>query len=197
MTLGYPLAKEVTMANALAAPRRMTADEFLDFSGDPETRYELLDGEIIAMTAPKDAHGSIVGCCWCEIDRRLEGRPPCQGVVEAGIRLDDHNHFQADVAATYAPPTGERWVHEPFLIVEVILESSEDHDLGRKTQRYMTLASVQELWLIDSRERWAQTWRRAGEVWIVSLPLRGSAAFAGEAMGGEIQLDRLYRNTAL
>jgi Uma2 family endonuclease len=185
------------MATALPARARITVDEFLRFDGDPETRYELVDGEIVAMAPPRDAHGTIAGNCWGEIDRRLEDRPPCRAVVEAGIRIDEHSYFQADVAATCAAPRGTHWVEAPFLIVEVVSESSELHDFWHKATRYIALATVQEVWLVDSRERTVQTWRRAGDEWVVSLPFGGSASFPSATLGGEVALDRLYRNTGL
>ena len=127
------------------------------------------------MAPPTDAHGTIVVNVGIEIADRLRSRPPCRAIGEAGIRLDDGNHYKADVAATCAEPRGSLYVEEPFLIVEVISESSERDDFGLKAQRYIQLPSVHEIWLIDSRERWVQVWRRAEDAWIVTLPLRADA----------------------
>lgn len=180
------------------ARRPMTADEFLDWDDGTDTRHELVDGVVVAMAPTTDAHGTIAGNAWGEINSRVEGRPPCRAVTEAGIRLNDGNHYEADVAATCAEPRGERYIEAPFLVVEVLSESTEDRDLGPKTQRYLELPHLREIWLIDSRKRWVQVWRRAGDAWIVGLPMRGSAGFASEALGGEpVALDRLYRNTGL
>lgn len=180
------------------ALRPMTADEFLGWDDGTDTRHELVDGVVVAMAPTTDAHGTIAGNAWGEIDARLENRPPCRAVTEAGILLDDSNHYKADIAATCAEPRGERYVEEPFLVVEVLSESTADHDLGGKTQRYLELPHVREIWLVDSRERWVQVWRRSADAWIVSLPMRGSVGFASEALGGgPVSLDRLYRNTGL
>jgi hypothetical protein len=56
---------------------------------------------------------------------------------------------------------------------------------------------VREIWLVDSRERWVQVWKRTAEAWIVTLPLRGSASFESEALAERIELDALYRNAGL
>ncbi|MEK0081852.1 Uma2 family endonuclease [Benzoatithermus flavus] len=175
----------------------MTVGEFLAWDDGTDTRYELVNGEIVAMAPPSEAHGTIAGNCWGEIDRRLERRPPCRAIVEAGIRLDDYNHYKADVAASGREPEGAPYVEEPFLIVEVLAESTADHDLGGKVRRYIELPSVREIWLVDSRERWMQVWRRDADCWIVTMPLRGAAGFSSEALGDRIELDRLYRNTGL
>jgi Uma2 family endonuclease len=106
----------------MAEPARkpMTADEFLDWDDGTDTRHELVDGLVLAMAPTTDAHGTIAVNAALEINGRLDGRPPCRAIAEAGIRLDDGNHYEADVAATCAEPRGGRYVEEPFLIVEVL-----------------------------------------------------------------------------
>lgn len=179
--------------------RPMTADEFLAWDDGTDTRYELVDGVVVAMAPATNRHGAITGNAWDEVTARLEQRPPYHAIVEAGIRLDDGNHYKADVAATCARPSDDRYVGEPFLVVEILSGSTKDHDLGDKLQRYLELPHLREIWLIDSRRRRVQLWRRADDACcVVSLPMRGSAAFASEALGGEpVALDRLYRNTGL
>jgi Uma2 family endonuclease len=175
----------------------MTADEFLQWDDGTDTRYELVNGQAFAMAPPSDAHGTIVINAGLQIRRLLEDRPPCRAVAEAGIRLNDHNHYRADIAATCAEPAAAPYLEAPFLIVEVLSESTSQHDLGVKVPHYIELPSVREIWLIDSRERWVQIWRRAEETWIVSLLLRGAAEFASDALGERIGLDALYRDTGL
>jgi Uma2 family endonuclease len=176
---------------------KMTADDFLAFEGEGDTRYELVDGVVVAMAPPADHHGTIAGNAWGEINSRLEARPPCRAVVEAGVRLDDHNHYKADVAATCALQERAPYVNEPFLVVEVLSPKTANEDLGVKVPRYKDLPSVREIWVIDSRERWVQVWRRGEGGWPVPLPLRGSATFRSDVLGADIGLDRLYRNSGL
>ena len=61
----------------------MTLAAFLDWDDGTDTRYELLDGRIVAMAPPIEAHGTIVANLVAAIHPRL--RPPCRVVVEAGI----------------------------------------------------------------------------------------------------------------
>ena len=175
----------------------MTADEFMTWDDGTDTRYELVDGEIVAMAPPSEPHGAIAGNAWGQIDSRLRARPPCRAIVEAGIRVDDGNHYKADVAATCTEPRRSPHVDEPFLIVEVLSEGTWREDIGSKLQHYIQLPTVREIWLVDSRARWVQVWQRTENAWIVTLPLRGSADFASEVLGDRVALDELYRNTGL
>lgn len=186
------------MAEAAVAQGPVTVEAFLAFEGESEVAYELVGGEILAMVAPVDAHGTIVGNLALEIGEKLRDRPPCRAVVGGGLAIDAHNWFVADLVVTCAPPEGRREVVEPILIIEVLSEETRDRDLGRKLQRYIELPSVREIWLVDSGRRWVRLWRRAGDAWIVTLPLAGSARFTSEALGGaEVTLDALYRNSGL
>ena len=175
----------------------MTADEFLTFDGEGDTRYQLIDGVPKAMPLGGDAHGTIVGNACGEIHRAVADHPTCRGVAAAGIRVDDRNHYQADAVATCAPPRGGPYVCDPLLIVEVLSPETRDEDLGVKLPRYKGLPSVREVWVIDSRERWVQVWRRSEGGWPAPLLLRGSATFRSDALDDEVELDRLYRNSGL
>jgi Uma2 family endonuclease len=176
----------------------MTVDQFLGWSDGSDTRYELVEGQVVAMAPAADRHGSIAGNIWGEINRGLEGRPPCRGVIEAGVWIDERNYFVPDVAATCAEPSDSVAVVDPFLIVEVVSPSNFGTEMMFKVQAYIKLPSVIEIWAVDSTKRWFQLWRRGGpDSWIVGLPLTGDASFDSPTLADRVSLDRLYRNTGL
>lgn len=183
------------MAGPALRERLWSADEFMRFEGEADTRHELIDGQIVAMAPAADAHGTITGNVWGEITARLDHRPPCRAIVEAGIRLDERNHFKADVAATCTEPKGDLRVEEPVLVVEVLSPTTFRED-AHKVRRYVELPSVQEIWLVDSRERYVQVRHRAADGFVIALPVHGSGTARSDALGDEIALDRL-RNTSL
>lgn len=193
-----------------ASVRRMTVAEILERDDGSDTVYELIDGvpvaryarsgqaAVVAVAPPAPRHGRIAGNVFAEIERRLEARRPCGAVVEGGVSVDDAKYYIADVAATCAPLSNEGFVREPFLVVEIDSASDQGTKAFAKVQDYIALPSVQEIWLVDSRRRWVQQWRRGGEDrWIVTLPLTGRAAFDSPTLQHSIELDRLYQNTGL
>ena len=133
------------------------------------------------------------------IDGRLKDRLPCGSVGEGDVWVNDETCYIPDVVATCVPLSDEGYVADPFLVVEILSNSDRGKRAREKVDGYMTLPSVQEIWLVDSRKRWLQQWRRAGEdSWIVGLPLTGPATFASPTLGGEpVALDELYFNTGL
>jgi Uma2 family endonuclease len=176
------------------ASKLTTVDEFLAWEDGTDTRYELADGVIRAMSPPAGAHGTVVANATALIHGALRDRRPCRPQSEAGIRIADHVWWQADVAVTCAPPAPE--VVEPLLIVEVLSPSTRTHDLDRKLNDYKLLPSVEEIWMVDSERRWVQIWRRDAQRWIVQ-DFVGSATYESSVLRGSVRLDDLYADSGV
>jgi Uma2 family endonuclease len=182
------------------ARTRLTIDDWLAFGDGTDTRYEFVGGELVAMASGSTRHGTIAQNAGGEIERAVGDRPPCRAVQGAGLEVEvdgDRRGYVADVAMTCEPPDDGQLFREPRLLVEILSPSTNGFDKRRKVPDYGRLPTVEEIWLIDSRERAVLVWRRSGETWIGSFPYTGEDAFASQALGVEVALDRLYRNTGL
>lgn len=172
----------------------MTVDEFLAWDDGTETRYELADGVIHAMSPPAGAHRTIVVNSAGVLYSALSGRRPCRGEAEAGLRIDERTMWQADLAVTCGPAAPE--IIDPSLVIEVLSPSTRTHDLGRKLIDYKTLPSVAEIWMVDSERRWVQHWRRDPSGWL-GQDFVGNAAFDSPILDGRVTLDQLYADSGV
>jgi Uma2 family endonuclease len=166
--------------------------EFLEWNDGTDTRYELIDGQVVAMAPPSPRHGALTGQLARLIGNGL--KPPCRVIVEAGIVTPDRpdTYLQADLAVSCRPlDQQERHVAEPLLVVEVVSPSTVRHDRGVKVDRYRELASVQEILLVASEERRVQLWRREGGRWSVEDVI-GDATLRLESQELTIPLADLY-----
>jgi Uma2 family endonuclease len=179
---------------AEAAEKPMTVDEFLRWDDGTDTRYELVDGQIMAMAPPSGQHGTVVANAVTLVNTRLRSRSPCRAQTEAGVRVSEHRWWQADVAVTCRPPEAE--TVDPLLVIEVLSPSTRGRDFADKLPDYKTLPSVLEIWLIDSERRWAQVWWREPEGWHGRDHV-GGGAFRSQVLDGEVMLDELYLNAGL
>lgn len=148
------------------ADLRMSLAAFLDWDDGTDTRYELIDGRVVAMAPPNPRHSAMTGLLARLIGNALT--PPCRVYVEAGIvtpgRAD--TYLQADLAVSCRPLDQQgRDVAEPVLVVEVESPGTVRHDREVKLGRYQELASMQEILLVASAERRVQLWRREGGRW--------------------------------
>ena len=175
-----------------AADLRMSLAEFLDWDDGTDTRYELIDGRVVAMAPPNPRHSAMTGLLARLIGNALT--PPCRVYVEAGIvtptRAD--TYLQADLAVSCRPLDQQsRDVAEPILIVEVESPGTVRHDRGVKVDRYRELPSVQEILLVASAERRVQLWRRERGRWSVEDVI-GDAVVRLESCELDIPLGDLY-----
>jgi Uma2 family endonuclease len=174
------------------ADLRMSLAEFLDWDDGTDTRYELIDGRVVAMAPPSPRHSAITGRLARLIGSALKA--PCEVYVEAGIvtpaRAD--TYLQADLAVSCRPlDQQDRDVAEPVLVVEVESPGTVRHDRGVKVDRYRELPSVREILLVASAERRVQLWCREGGRWSVEDVI-GDALLRLESCALEIPLADLY-----
>ena len=174
------------------ADLRMSLAAFLDWDDGTDTRYELIDGRVVAMAPPNPRHSAMTGRLARLIGNAL--MPPCEVFVEAGIvtptRAD--TYLQADLAVSCRPVgQQDRDVAEPILVVEVESPGTVRHDREVKLGRYQELTSVQEILLVASAERRVQLWRREGERWSAE-DVTGDAVLRLESCNLDIPLADLY-----
>jgi len=179
-----------------AAQLRMTLDQFLAWDDGTDALYELVEGEVVAMAAPRDAHGTIVMNLGLAIAPGL--KQPCRVVGNAGIVLPGRadSYYVADLVVTCDGPANQRpFLPEPRLIVEVLSRSTAAHDRGRKGEDYRQLSSVREILFVSSDERRVLLWRRATGHWIIE-DFIGDALVHLTSVEARIPLSVIYSNVA-
>ncbi|HEU0285388.1 MAG TPA: Uma2 family endonuclease [Sphingomicrobium sp.] len=176
---------------ARSVRRLWSLDEFLGFDNGTDTRYELFEGQIVAMAPASDVHGALVARLAVRIGAGL--RPPCELVIEAGIvppeRAD--SWYQADLAVTCAGLTGQQYLTEPVLIVEVLSPSTATTDRERKLPDYRAIPSLQDILVVSSSEPRIEHYRREADGWKI-YDLRGTGTLRLEALGISLDLHELY-----
>jgi Uma2 family endonuclease len=114
-------------------------------------------------------------------------------VIEAGIvppqRAD--SYYQADLAVTCSPLTGQQFISEPVLIVEVISPSTATTDRDRKLPDYRTIPSLQDILVVSSTEPRIEHFRREPDGWKIH-DLRGQGTLRLDAFNITIDLAELY-----
>jgi Uma2 family endonuclease len=180
-----------------AALKRITVDEFLSWDGDPNQRYELISGEIVAMSPPSNRHALIAANVIGEIRQRIA--PPCKVLSEAGVHLSwrDDAYYQPDIAVTCSSLNDDRWgVPDPVVIVDVVSPSTKAHDRSVKLVDYRHIASVREIVLVSNTEKRVEHWRRVGNGWSV-LDLEATDHISLDVIGFDIPVEALYEGLDL
>ncbi len=184
------------MPTEVVHPPQMTVEEYLELDASArDTRYEYLGGRVFALAGASPIHNLI--------------KENCSGVFHAPLRAQGCRSFSSDQRVQF----GERFVYpdlvalcgtprytddalasllNPELIVEVLSASTRDRDHSSKLDAYLDIESLQEYWMVESREPLVIQYVRRGEEWVVRTTTDLDARLQCEAFGLEISLSDVY-----
>ena len=120
-------------------------------------RYQLIEGELIEMAGPNDAHQVFTGDLFVEV--RTQTRALNIGearIAPFDVAIDEHNTLQPDLLfVSHARRhifDGHGVTGAPDVVVEVLSESTRQRDLAVKLPVYAR-NGVREMWVADLRAR--------------------------------------------
>jgi Uma2 family endonuclease len=185
----------------IATPQFLSPDEYLDFEAQSDIRHEYWAGTIYPRAGSSDAHNTITGNLACELRSHLRGTGCRVFMVDLKVRIDQGHRgtafFYPDVMVTCDPGDRERQLYKsaPCLIVEVLSDSTEAFDRGRKFAAYRHLNSLREYVLISAQQPQVDRFRRseAGQ-WVLQSDEGSDAALVLETVGYRTGFDRLYED---
>ncbi|KQO87224.1 hypothetical protein ASF36_07565 [Methylobacterium sp. Leaf90] len=136
---------------------RMNVDEFLAWAEGQPGRYELVDGEVFAMSPERIRHAETKLATYQALGAAIRAASlPCRVLPDGvAVRIDASASFEPD-ALVYC---GERLdpnattVAEPVVIVEVLSPSTRHVDTGTKLMGYFRLPSLQHYLILDTERR--------------------------------------------
>ena len=159
----------------------MTFREYLALEGQSDVRHEFDQGEVFAMAGGTPEHAALCAAVTHALVAQLQG--PCRTFSEAlRVRTPTEKAAYPDALVICGDVSRDHedrnTVTNPTLIVEVLSESTEAYDRGKKFQHYRSIPSFLEYVLIASQgtpsiERFVKT----NDVWTIC-----NAASAGESV---------------
>lgn len=155
----------------LATSPYLTPEEYLELETHSPVKHEYFDGEVVAMAGATDAHVTIAGNLFAELRSHLRGSGCRVFISDMKAHIEDRNRFfYPDLLVTCDTRDNETATYKSFpkLIVEVLSDSTEAFDRGKKFHDYRTLASLQEYVLINTKYRCVEIFRRhTQELWLL------------------------------
>jgi len=163
--------------------RQLTYAEFTAYAESHEGRFEYVDGHLVAMGIPSNAHADLIMALAVRFHAHLRGQR-CR--VRSGARLwTSRNERSPDVLVTCDARdiSGEDVrTRFPKLIVEVLSPNLGD-DFDGKPEDYRLIHTVEEYVIADSRKRRVRVYRRntdglfvldpehigGGQLWLASI----------------------------
>ncbi|MBF0201364.1 MAG: Uma2 family endonuclease, partial [Desulfamplus sp.] len=132
-----------------------TPEKYLDFERDSDIRHEYFDGEIFAMTGASLTHNRISRNIAGELINKLK-HSPCEnfiGDMRVKIKAIEKYTYPDIVIACHdielEKINGLDTLLNPAVIIEILSDSTEAYDRGKKFLHYRLVPSLQEYILIS------------------------------------------------
>ena len=177
---------------------KLTAKDYLDFERNSDIKHEFFDGEVFAMSGAKRNHNKITtnlsGLVW----QHLKGKN-CETysndmrvfVPETGL------YTYPDLVVVRGEPQFQDEVFDtllnPVLLIEVLSDSTESYDRGKKFQHYRSIESLQEYILVSQNEARVEKYVRHGDgFWLLSEAVGINSEIEFSSIECKIQLAEIY-----
>jgi Uma2 family endonuclease len=147
------------------AVKRMAIADFLAWSERQERgRYELVDGEIVAMAPERAAHVEAKASIWQALARAIKhAGVPCKSYVDGlGVAIDAQTVYEPDVLVNCGEPIppDAMLAPAPIIVVEVLSPSSRHIDKSVKLAGYFKLERLAHYLVVDLERRTVLHYRR-------------------------------------
>ncbi len=184
---------------SLQPHRRRTVEEYLELERTTREKHEYLHGEIFAMGGASEAHNLIVGNVLSGLHQQLRGKPCRVYPSDLRVKIDRTGLYTyPDIVVACGEPQFEQpgdTLVNPTLLVEVLSESSEAYDRGRKSEQYRTLASITDYLLIAQDRMLVEHYsRQTGDRWLLTAASRPDDAIQIPSLGCALPIAEIYRN---
>jgi Uma2 family endonuclease len=184
----------------MALPNRphWTAEDYLAFERDSDTKHEFIDGQPVAMSGASREHNLLVSAVVSALYTGLRGSP-CE-VYPSDMRVNvaaSGLYTYPDVVVVCEEPvfTDDHvdTLTNPKLLVEVLSESTERYDRGAKFQSYRQLPSFREYLLVSQTEPRIERFLRADDdTWTLTDAYGRDAVLVLESIDVELKLAEVY-----
>lgn len=179
--------------------RLLTEEEYLARERRAEFRSEFLAGEMFALAGASRPHNRIVTNLVVALDGQLAA-PPCN-VYSNDMRVKVQStglYTYPDVVVTRGEERfagGETDVLlNPLLIAEVLSDSTEAYDRGKKFESYQGVESLKEYLLVSQNSQRVELFvRQGGKNWIYPEAHEPGETIKLQSVGCELRLEDIYR----
>jgi Uma2 family endonuclease len=175
----------------------LSPEEYLSAERRAEFKSEYVDGVAYAMAGGSERHNLITGNLVTELNIQLRARACKVYPSDMKVRLpNSKKFFYPDVSVvcgeTEFADEERDVILNPILIVEVLSESTEAFDRGKKFLSYQQLESLREYLLVAQGEFVVEHYLRQDEGWFYTKASGLDAALGLPALNCRIALSDLY-----
>jgi Uma2 family endonuclease len=175
-----------------------TPQEYLAREREAETKSEYFGGEIFTMAGASRAHNLIGVSVTRLIANHLEDGPCEVYANDMRVLIDATDLYTyPDITVVCEEPLFEDSTRDtllnPLIIIEVLSDSTERYDRGRKFENYRQIPSLREYVLISQKDYHIEKFVRQGDgSWVLTEVFGADATIRLETIDCALPLKRVY-----
>ncbi|HNN07206.1 MAG TPA: Uma2 family endonuclease [Leptospiraceae bacterium] len=161
------------------ARKFLTEEEYLNLERNSSSKNEFFRGELFAMAGAKEKHNLIVTNLIRDISTALK-KTPCR-VYPSDMRVKvsaSGLYTYPDISLVCEKPKftdgRNNTLLNPSVIIEVLAESTESYDRGKKFELYRTLPSLKEYILVSSEQKKLESFLNRADGWMMLESIIGN-----------------------
>src|SRR5664279_3651773 len=182
---------------SLPEPSLLTPEEYLDIERKSEIRSEYIDGQMVAMSGGSERHALIAINLQGEIWSQMKGRPCKVYPSDMRVKVSPTGMYTyPDVSALCGKAEFEDGhtdtLLNPTVIIEVLSDSTELYDRGKKFAHYRRIDSLREYVLVSQNKIRVEHYRRNADAWIFSEVSAPDAVLHLESIDCHVAVGAIY-----
>jgi Uma2 family endonuclease len=177
---------------------RITPQEYLELERKAKIKSEYLDGEMLAMSGVTREHSTIQVNIITELNIQFTDRPCEVHGPELRVKVSETGLYTyPDVVALCGEPRFEDEFFDtllnPQVIVEILSDSTESYDRGRKFSHYRGIQSLKEYVLVSQTDHRIERFsRRDDGHWIYTECADPNGSVELDSVACRLAMARVY-----
>jgi Uma2 family endonuclease len=167
--------------------------------GQPNGRFERIDGQVVRMTPERVVHARLRAEIWRALDDAIRAAGLSAQALPDGISVEvgEDTDYEPDALVNLgAPPAPDDVAAaNPVVVVEVLSPGSRSIDTGEKLAGYFRVPSIQHYLVVNARRREVVQHRRSADGIFSVVVVSGNIQL--DPPGLVIGLDAIYQRAGL
>ena len=156
------------------ANKKITVSEYFEIERNSLEKHEYYEGELFAMAGAKKKHNLIVSNLIAALHGKFKDRPCVVYPSDMKVAVDRYNHYTyPDISIVCGESKfvndSEDSLTNPNVIMEVLSDSTEKYDRGKKFQSYRNISSLKEYVLVSTENKKVEVFTKSSDgKWVLS-----------------------------
>ena len=186
------------MTAQLQDKNKMTPGEYLALEKSVlDTKYEFFDGEAFAMVGAGRNHNRINVNLTVELGGKFKADKSTCNLFSNDMRVKiAENYVYPDIVIYCGDAEFEDdefdTLTNPVVIMEILSDSTEAFDRGKKFAYYQTIPTLQEYILVSQKECRVEQYTRSGDGWLYRSYKGADRILKMESVNCELPLSEIY-----